>query len=121
MESTTIKRVLASVLTVAAAVAISSCGFSIGDETSDGDSVSVSVGEPTSIPATDIETKGQEALQKETGKTVPPISCPEDLDFKVGDSEECSFTDDSNLVVTATVTSADSETGDYELNFKVSK
>jgi hypothetical protein len=49
------------------------------------------------------------------------LSCPSDLDAKVGASERCSLRDNagSTFGVTVTITAFNNATGDYTLDVKV--
>lgn len=55
-----------------------------------------------------LESQVQSQLAKQVGQSVPPISCPDELDAEVGASTVCTFTGaEGTFNVTVTVTSID--------------
>jgi hypothetical protein len=55
-----------------------------------------------------LESQVQSQLAKEVGQSVPPISCPDELDANLGASTVCTFTGaEGTFNVTVTVTSID--------------
>jgi Domain of unknown function (DUF4333) len=73
------------------------------------------------VSKSEVEDKATSALAKKVGQTPKSISCPEDLDAKVGAQETCLLTADDGTTInmTATVKSVD---GDHtELTFQVAE
>jgi hypothetical protein len=71
------------------------------------------------VSKSEIEDKATSALAKQVGQTPKSISCPDDLDAKVGAQETCLLTADDGTTInmTATIKSVD---GDHtELTFQV--
>lgn len=69
------------------------------------------------LDKTDVEHDSAVALAKSVGLAVPDVSCPADLEAKVGASERCTLTDakGNTLGVTVTVKSLGPDnTASYE-------
>lgn len=63
------------------------------------------------IPQAEVQTQAAAALTAKVGQESPPITCPADLEAKVGASEVCAITLDGKVYdVTITVNSIDSST-----------
>jgi hypothetical protein len=79
---------------------------------------SVSIGGDT-VSKSEIESKATEALSAKVGQTPKSIVCPEDLDAKAGESEECTLTadDGTTIGVTATIESVSGDT--VQFHFQV--
>ena len=88
---------------IAAALALSAC------------EASVEVG-GNSVSASEIESQATDSLTKQVGQAPKSISCPEDLDAKVGESETCvlTATDGTTFDMTATITSVADETAHFD-------
>ena len=68
----------------------------------------------------EVETQAAAALTAQVGQQSPPITCPGDLEAKVGVSEVCAITLDSGVYdVTITVTSLDEATDNATFDVKV--
>lgn len=81
-----------------------------------GCSGSVGIGEDVLYKA-DVEHDSAIALANSTGLPVPDVSCPDDLEAKVGATERCTLTDSkgNTLGVTVTVKSLGPDnTANYE-------
>ena len=64
-----------------------------------------------------MATGAEDALEKKVG-TRPDVSCPDDLEAKVGAETTCTLTagdDPTKYGVSVTVTSVDGETADFDV------
>jgi len=75
----------------------------------------VSIGDST-VAADDIASEASSALAKKVGQAPKSVSCPDDLDVEVGQSETCTLTanDGSTYDMTAKITSVDGETANFD-------
>lgn len=82
-----------------------------------GCSASVEVGKASKLSSGKLADLVAEKLAATTGQPKPNISCPEDLDGKVGTTTRCKLTagDGSTLGVTVKVTSVDGD----QINFDI--
>jgi hypothetical protein len=107
-----VHRRLSSLLAVAAlAVALVGC------------SESVSVG-GDSVSKEDVAKKGQEEFDKigqQRGAVPPKITCPDDLDAKVGATVRCTGTFDNGSSLGITVTAKSVQDGDVDMTFQADK
>ena len=74
------------------------------------------------VSKTDVETQSQQQLSATVGSAVPAITCPADLEAKVGTVMVCSITateSGSTYDVTITVTSIDEASGNAKWDIKV--
>jgi len=73
-----------------------------------------------SISADDIESKASSALATKYDQAPPTIDCPEDLDAKEGESEQCKLTakNGTTYPMTATIESV-SDDGTAHFHFQV--
>ena len=69
------------------------------------------------LPKEDVEKGSRDALTKAVGKAPQSVSCPEDLDAKVGASERCTLTDDqgNKLGMTVSVKAVKDDNATYEV------
>jgi hypothetical protein len=68
------------------------------------------------LPKEDVEAGAKEALTKSVGQEPDSVSCPDDLDAKVGASERCTLTSGGDtLGMTVTVKSVDGDNATYEV------
>jgi hypothetical protein len=95
---------------VAAALALGACG---GDDDDDS-------GGAETISSDKIEAVATRSLTKEVGQAPASLDCPSDLEAKVGESEDCTLSDDQGrkyeMKVTLTKVSGD---GNFEIKYKV--
>ncbi len=87
-----------------------------------GCSASVHVGSSTpQVSKTDLASKAKDALTKAVGETPRSLTCPSDLNAKVGASERCSLTDNAGNTfgLTVTLSAFNKGTGKYTLDVKV--
>jgi hypothetical protein len=71
----------------------------------------------SSLAANDVEEGAEDALEEQIGAR-PDISCPEDLEAKVGAETRCTLTagdDPTEYGVTVTVTSVDGDTVNFDV------
>jgi len=69
------------------------------------------------VPKATVETNAQQALSDMAKQQAPPVTCPGDLDGKVGASEVCAITLDGKVYdVTVKVTSVDGGTAKFDVN-----
>ena len=72
-----------------------------------------------SLSANEIESGAAKALAEKVGGPPPSIDCPGDLEAKVGESEDCTLTDEQGDKYETTVTiesvSDDGETAEYHV------
>jgi Domain of unknown function (DUF4333) len=80
--------------------------------------ISACGGEET-ISSDKVESVANRSLTKSVGQSPASIDCPSDLEAKVGESEDCTLTDDQGTTyeMRATVTKVSGE--NFELNVKV--
>ena len=80
----------------------------------------VGCSQPKVIPQAEVQTQAAAALTAKVGQESPPITCPSDLDAKVGASEVCTITlDDKVYDVTITVNAIDSSTNQATFDVSV--
>src|SRR5438477_9519653 len=71
---------------------------------------------PKVINKADVEQGAKDALTKTVGRAPQSISCPKDLDAKVGASERCTLTDQgTKLGMTITVKTVKGGRATYEV------
>jgi len=101
------KQVSVAISCVVAALALAAC------------EASVEIGGDT-ISADDIESEASSALAAKVGQTPKSIDCPDDLDAKEGESEQCTLTakDGTTYEMTATIESV-SDDGTAHFDFQV--
>ena len=74
------------------------------------------------LSKSEVESQAQSALTASVGQQAPAITCPGDLDAKVGATETCAITLDSKVYdVTVTVTSVDESTNNAKFDVQVAK
>ena len=73
------------------------------------------------VSASELGTQAQAALAESTGGEVPPVTCPSDIEAKVGNTATCSITSDEGDTydVTITITSVDEATKNVGLDVQV--
>jgi hypothetical protein len=80
-----------------------------------GCSGSVSIGGKV-LDKAEVEQGASDALAKVVGKAPDSVTCPGDLDAKVGATERCTLTAGSHeLGMTVTVKSVEGDTANYEV------
>jgi uncharacterized protein DUF4333 len=80
-----------------------------------GCSASVSIGGKV-LDKSEVEQGASDALAKVVGRAPDSITCPDDLDAKVGATERCTLTAGSHkLGMTVTVKSVEGDTANYEV------
>lgn len=73
------------------------------------------------VSASELGTQAQAALAESIGGEVPPVTCPSDIEAKVGNTATCSITSDEGDIydVTITITSVDESTKNVQLDVQV--
>jgi hypothetical protein len=72
------------------------------------------------LSKSEVETQAAAALTAQVGQQSPPITCPGDLEAKVGASEVCAITLDSGVYdVTISVTSFDETSNNATFDVQV--
>lgn len=72
------------------------------------------------VSSSELAAQAQAALEETTGGTVPPVSCPSDIEAKVGTSTTCTITDGGQTFdVTLTITSVDESTNSVQFDVQV--
>lgn len=73
------------------------------------------------VSSSELSTKAQAALAETTGGEVPPVSCPSDIEAKVGTTTTCTITGETGEVydVTITITSVNESTNDVQFDIQV--
>jgi len=101
------KQVVVGISCLAASVTLAAC------------EASVEIGGDT-ISADDIEAEASSALGAKVGQTPKSVDCPDDLDAKEGESEQCTLTakDGTTYEMTATIESV-SDDGTAHFDFQV--
>ena len=80
-----------------------------------GCSASVSIGDKV-LDKSEVEQGASAALAKVVGRAPDSVTCPDDLDAKVGATERCSLTAGGDtLGMTVTVKSVEGDTANYEV------
>ena len=72
---------------------------------------------PGTLAADEVATKAEDALEQQVG-TRPNISCPHDLDAKVGAKTQCTLTapgESTKYGVTVTVTQVDGNNAKFDI------
>jgi hypothetical protein len=78
---------------------------------------SVNIGSSSSLPADTVASSAEDALEEQIGVR-PAISCPEDVEAKVGAETRCTLTggdDPTEYGVTVTVTSVDGKNATFDV------
>ena len=80
-------------------------------------SVSVTSNTTTRLPAADVATGAEDALEKQVGAR-PDVSCPDDLEAEVGAETRCTLTaggDPTEYGVTVTVTAVEGTDAEFDI------
>ena len=71
----------------------------------------------STLSAEDVATGAEDALEQEVGQR-PDVSCPDDVEAKVGNETRCSLTAeglDGEYGVTVTITSVEGDTANFDV------